>query len=111
VVGQGIWQGIVSLLLRTDLIDAMTLELPSKLRDWAPGKFAPHFSLEAAAAPGWLERCHLASLDHARTRGGYPDYYHQFADSDNYFVTKLAITKYVTINCDIFPYLFLKFSY
>lgn len=31
------WQGIVKILSRVDLFDATTLDLPPKLRDWAPG--------------------------------------------------------------------------
>ena len=34
------WQGIVSLLQRTELFDATTLKLPPKMKQWAPGKQA-----------------------------------------------------------------------
>jgi hypothetical protein len=108
------WQGIVALLQHTDLIDAMTIELPPKLRKWAQGKFEHTSALKLQLRlDGWsgafrhilltpepgVDTQYLPELlgDLEAQRGqifvfdaGYwkIDYYHRIADSHNDFVTK-----------------------
>ena len=109
------WQGIVRLLQQTDLIDALTVELPPRLEKWAKGKKEGTSALKLQLRmDGWdgsfkkimltpepgVDTPYLPHLlsDLSQLQdqifvfdGGYwkIDYYHEIADSQNYFVTKL----------------------
>jgi hypothetical protein len=108
------WQGIVNLLSRVELFDATTLELPPKLRDWAPGTNEDEAALKLqlridgergdfkkialTPAPGpdapYFEEM-LGDLEQQQDQifvfdGGYwsLETYHAIVDSGNHFVTK-----------------------
>lgn len=108
------WQGIVGILHRVELFDATTLELPPKLREWAPAaqedQAALKMQLRIDGESGDFEKIMLTSAtgpdspyfeellgDLAEQHdqifvfdGGYWELatYHEIADSDNDFVTK-----------------------
>lgn len=108
------WQGIVNLLSRVELFDATTLELPPKLRDWAPGTNENEAALKLqlridgergdfkkimlTPAPGSDSPYFgdmLGDLEQQKDQifvfdGGYwkMEIYHNIVDSDNDFVTK-----------------------
>lgn len=110
------WSGIVRLLRRTDLFDATTLELPPKLRDWAPSTGAEGAALKmhlrVAADSGAVHQVLLSPAPgsdspyfedllgdlEAHTDqiyvfdGGYwcISTYADIVDSGNHFVTKRA---------------------
>jgi hypothetical protein len=116
VLDKKTWQGIVSLLHRTELFDATTLKLPPKLSKYAPGKhegtaamkmqlcidgergdfkrilFTPEPGADSPYLPAML-----GDLDEQQGRiylfdGGYWKIatYHQIVESGNDFVTKRA---------------------
>ena len=110
------WQGIVSLLQRTELFDATTLKLPPKMKQWAPGKQADsagmklqlcidgergdfkkiRFTPEAGNDSPYFKPM-LGDLSEKSGRiflfdAGYwkLDTYHEIVESGNDFVTKRA---------------------
>lgn len=108
------WQGIVHLLGRTDLFDATTLQLPPKLRDWAPSTgdkgAALKLHLRVAADSGAMHHIQLSPAPGSDSPyfddmlgdlteqndqiyvfdGGYWDIatYERIVDTHNHFVTK-----------------------